>query len=338
MSTNEKLVEQVNAILIKHSEKAMELAKQAVFAEHIKYEQLREALRYFMEEAWYDSSHPTLLSLACEAVGGNPDATSETGAALALLAGAADIHDDIIDQSLTKGSKLTVFGKFGKDIAIIASDVLWLKGVLMLSEASDRFPPEKKQAILKLAKEAFFDIGSAEAKEANLRGSVELEPEEFLEIVKLKVSVGVAAAQIGAIIGNGTSQQIVNLGQYAKTLGVLMTIREDFINMFELEELTNRFKNECLPLPILCAFQDAALKQKIIGLLEKDEITEAKLDEMIEQVYRAPEVRKLGKYMRLSVKEATENMHYPKESQNALIQLLEFTLQDLPGQIPKKKA
>ena len=34
-----------------------------------------------------------------------------------------------------------------------------------------------------------------------------------------------ASAQIGAIIGNGTSEQIENLGQYAKTLGVLMTIR-----------------------------------------------------------------------------------------------------------------
>ena len=80
----------------------MELSKQAVLAEQIKYEPLREALRYFMEELCYDASHPTLLSLACEAVGGNPDATTDIGAALVLLAGAADIHDDIIDQSLTK--------------------------------------------------------------------------------------------------------------------------------------------------------------------------------------------------------------------------------------------
>jgi len=101
--------------------------------------------------------------------------------------------------------------------------------------------------------------------------------------------------------------------------------------MFEPEELTNRFKNECLPLPILCAFQDAALKQKILGFLEKGEIKEAELNEMLEQVYRAPEVRKIGEYMHFSVKEATENMQYIKESQNALIQLLEFTLEDLPS-------
>ena len=100
--------------------------------------------------------------------------------------------------------------------------------------------------------------------------------------------------------------------------------------MFEPEELKNRFKNECLPLPILCAFQDVALKQKILELLKKEEITEVQLDEMIEQVYNAPEVRKLGKYMHMSVIEATGNLHYTKEGQNALIQLLEYTLQDLP--------
>ena len=127
----------------------------------------------------------------------------------------------------------------------------------------------------------------------------------------MKVSVATAAAQIGAIIGNGTPQQIENLGQYGKTLGVLMTIREEFINMFEPEELTNRFKNECLPLPILYAFKDVALKQKILEFLEKDEITEAKLDEILELVYKDPEVRKLGKYMHLSVKETIEESALP---------------------------
>ena len=84
MSTNEKLMEQVKAILIERSKKAMELAKQAVLKEQIKYEPLHEALRYFMEEIWYDASHPTLLSLACEAVGGNPDATIDVGAAISV--------------------------------------------------------------------------------------------------------------------------------------------------------------------------------------------------------------------------------------------------------------
>ena len=330
MLTNEELAEKVKAILTERSKKAMELAKQSVLKEQIKHERLREALCYFAEEIWYDAAHPTLLSLACEAVGGNPDATIDVAAGLVVLTGAADIHDDIIDESKTKEDKLTVYGKYGKDIAIIAADVMWLKGVQMLNEACNHLPSDNRQVILKLAQQAFFDIGSAEAKEANLRGNIDLKPEEFLEVIRLKVSIATASALIGAVIGNGTPQQIENLAQYGETFAVLMTIREEFINMFEPEELKNRFKNECLPLPILCAFQDAVLKKKILELLNKDEITKADLNEMLEQVYAAPKVRELGKYMRLLVKEATENLHYQNESRTTLIQLLGFTSQDIP--------
>jgi hypothetical protein len=57
MPINEKLIEQVKAILIERSKKAIELSKQAFLEEQIKYEPLREALRYFMAEIWYDASH-----------------------------------------------------------------------------------------------------------------------------------------------------------------------------------------------------------------------------------------------------------------------------------------
>lgn len=324
-------MEQVKVILVGRSKKAIEKAKRAVLAEQFKDEKLEEALRYFVKGLCRDVAHPTLLSLACEAVGGNPNETVDIGAAFVLLTSAADIHDDIIDNSGTKSSMPTVYGKFGKDLAIIGADVLWIKGVLLLNEAAEHFPLEKRQLILRLIKQAFFDLGSAEAKEVSLRGKIDIDPEEVIELIKLKVSVAMAAAQAGAIIGNGNPQQIENLGDYGKELGVLTTIREEFINMFEPEELKSRFKNECLPLPILYAFQNVALKQKILGLLEKEELTETKLNDILELVYEQPEVRKLGKYMQTSVKKTINTLNYRGRPQEELVQLLEFTLQDLPS-------
>ena len=330
MASDEKLMEQVKAVLIEYSKKAIELSRQAVLQEQIKYEPLREALRYFMEEIWFDASHPALLSLVCEAVGGNRDDTAEVGAALVLLAGAADIHDDIIDQSDIKDSKPTVYGKFGRDIAIIAGDVLWFKGMLMLNEACDQFSKEKKVAILKLAKQAFFDIGSAEAEEANLRNNFDLPPDQYLDIIKMKVTVAEASAQIGAIIGNGTAKQIENLGQYGKILGTLMTIRDEFIDMFELNELQNRFRNECLPLPMLYAFKNVSLKKEILGLLCKKQIAESDAEMILELATNEPEVQKLFKSMYLSIKEATQYLQTPTKNNAVLIELLNATVEDMP--------
>lgn len=331
MPTEEKLMEQVKKLLIERSKKAIEIAKKAVLQEQLKYQPLQEALRYFMEEIWYNAAHPALLSLSCEAVGGDPEATTNIAAALVLLTGAADIHDDIIDQSITKDSKPTVYGKYGKDIAIIAGDVLWFKGMLMLNEACEPFPVEKKRAILELAKQSFFDIGSVEAKEANLRRNLDLQPEAYLDIITVKVSVAQAAAEIGAIVGDGTAQEVEILGQFGKTLGTLMTIRDEFVDMFELDELKNRFKNECLPLPILCAFQDADLKKEIIGLLEREEISETDLDKMLELVTNASEVQKIGKEMRSTMQEVAKRLSCIKQNNDIFIQMLESTLEDLPS-------
>ena len=329
MSTDENLIASIQKILIERSKRSIELSKQAVIAEKIDYEPLREALRYFMEEIWVDASHPALLSLACEAVGGNPGQTDEIGAALVLLAGAADIHDDIIDQSDIKDSKQTIFGKYGKDIAIIAGDVLWFKGMLMMSQSCEALSSKKRDSILNLAKQAFFDIGSAEAHEAHLRGNLNISPGEYLDIIKHKVSVAAVAAQIGAILGDGDPARIEGLKEYGKTLGILMTIRDEFVDMFELEELKNRYKNECLPLPMLYAFRDASLKSQILAKLEQGQMTETELEKLLELIVNSDEVHELVREMETSIQKTSAELTFITKNREIFVNLLKSSIEDL---------
>ena len=144
MKPKQELVKQVKALLWGRGQEALEIAKQALLQEKVEFVPLQVALRYFMEEFWVDVLHPALISLACEAVGGSTDATTQIGAAVVLLAGGADVHDDIIDQSTIKDTKPTVFGKFGKDIAILVGDALLFKGLYMLHEACEQLPENQK--------------------------------------------------------------------------------------------------------------------------------------------------------------------------------------------------
>lgn len=330
MPTEENSMEKVKKLLFDRSKNAIEVAKKAVLSEHLSYGPLGDALGYFMEEIWCNSAHPALISLTCEAVGGKPEATTNISAALVVLTGAADIHDDIIDKSETKAEQATIFGKYGADIAIIAGNVLWFKGMLMLNEACDSLEIKKKLTILELAKRAFFDIGSMEAREANLRRNLDLQPQEYLDIIKMKVSVAQTAAKIGAIVGDGTIEEIETLGEFGKTLGTLMTIRDEFADLFEIDELKNRFENECLPLPILYAFQDAMLKKRILEILRQKEITVSELDKLLDLIINSSDVHKLGKYMHLIAREGTQSLAKIKKNKNVFNQLLKSTLEDLP--------
>lgn len=299
-----KNVEEALAILRRRGEESVRLASEMMIKnEIISYNPLRKALHYFLQEIQFGAPHPALISLACEAVGGNPDDTSLIGAAMVLLASAADIHDDIIDSSTVKNSKPTILGKFGKDLALLAGDALLFKGLIFLFESCKKLPAEKSERILKLVESAFFDLGIAEAKEASFKGSLDVPPREYLDVIKGKASIVEMYARIGAIIGGGTMQEENALGKYGRTLGFLTTLRDDFIDMYEPDELKNRLTNECPPLPLLYALQEPRLKSKIMPILEK-EITNESCLKIVRVIKSTKNVQKLKSNMKASVEKA----------------------------------
>jgi len=240
------------------------------------------------------------------------------------------MHDDVIDQSTVKDSKPTVYGKFGKDLSLLVGDTLLFKGLYALHEACEALTNAQKQAILELTEQAFFGISSAEAKEASLRAKIEPGiAEEYLEMIKMKAAVGETTTKIGAIIGGGTPKQIELLGHYGKTLAVLYTIRDEFIDTFELDELRNRVAKECLPLPILYTLKNPKKADKILRLLREKPITEKELEAMLNLVIDSKQARELKKEMRLMVKEQNQHLSSIKINRSIFKLVLRSMMEDL---------
>jgi len=296
---------QVQTLLSKYGQKGLETAKAATHDKNMP-KPIQEILEYFIEETWPNTHHPALTSLCCEAVGGSADATHRIGAAVVLLTGAADIHDDIIDKSRTKSRKQTAYDKFDKDLVLLAGDALLFKGLVFLHQACEEFPTEKQRAIFNAMTDAFFKIGNAATRERWFRAKRELNPEEYCRIIGAKGAVSEACAEIGAIMGNGKTEEINILRNFGRTLGFLMTIRNEFTDMRDPNELENRMKNEVLPLPLLYALQDPSANVKLISLLQgriKKQIVK-RIDELVLETER---VQKLEAEMLLT-KEREEKL------------------------------
>jgi geranylgeranyl diphosphate synthase type I len=328
---NKKLMEQVNEVLAKRGQKAFEIARNLMLREKIQYKPLNDALRYFLDESWYDVQHPALISLTCEAVGGNPEETTQIGAAIVLLTGAADIHDDIIDKSKVKNSKFTVYGKFGRDIALLVGDALIFEGLTFLLLCCQRLPKRKRNTILKLIKQAFFEIGEAEAYETDLRGKYDIEAKKYLNLIKRKAAIAEAAARVGAIIGDGTSEEIRIWGHYGRILGILMTIRDEFVDMFEHEELRSRIENECLPLPILYALKNKNVKKKVLPLLKKS-IHEENANRIAQEIMETEEIIFLKRKMENLIRDMIRKLKFNQNSatlKKIMHKLLYAAIEDL---------
>lgn len=329
MSVKKSLVKQTVALLRTRGQKSLEIARQSIQQEEIRYKPLGDAMRYFADEAFPHIMHPGLLSVYCEAVGGDPAETILIGAAMTMLVAAADIHDDLVDESTVKNGKQTVLGKYDKNVAVLAGDAFLIKGLYLLHEAIAKLPEDKRNTILKLIKQAFFDLSSAEAEEASLRTNINLSCHDYFDLIKRKTAVSEATAKIGAILGGATTSEVQTLGEIGYIIGLLSTMRDEFIDVFEPDELANRFTKEILPLPILNVFQDPEKKEKIVQLLKEGNLRKKKTEKIVGIVMGAKETEELKKEMQFLIEKGLRSASCLQGATHTLRLLLESAVEDL---------
>ena len=296
--------------LAEKSKNGLEFAKRTILSENIQSKELRDALEYYVSN-WNDATHPGLFALACEAVYGDVQAAVPIQASVAMIAAAFDIHDDIIDKSKLKHRKLTVFGKFGEEIALLLGNAFLTGGFTLLGKSLEE--PQKMTRVFEAIKQSLYELGNGHALELSLRKRADARLEEYLEIVKMKAASIEGDIRIGAIVGGGKHEEVEALASYGRVLGTLAILREEFVDIFDAEELNQRASSEYLPIPILCALQDEASKEKI-GELLGSKTANIDSDALVDIVLKTRNVRNLKKYMENLVAEATRALSGVGES------------------------
>jgi geranylgeranyl pyrophosphate synthase len=126
----------------RRSKECQEYVRSTFLSEEIGHKELRKALEYYFSY-WNDFTHPGLFSIAFEAAGGKPENLVKPQAAMAMIAAAFDIHDDIIDKSKRKHDHVTIFGKFGPDISILLGDAFLTKGLTLLGVSAAEYANDR---------------------------------------------------------------------------------------------------------------------------------------------------------------------------------------------------
>jgi geranylgeranyl pyrophosphate synthase len=267
----EKAAREVRELFNKRGSKSLKEVAASILKEKIECDEVKGALSHFISY-WRDVVRPSLISLACEAVGGDPSVTTQIDKSLILLSGATDIHDDIIDKTIQRGSGDTVLGRFGGDIALLAGDALLCEGWIELFEGLARLDisPEKKLAIVRTIRGLYSEMLDGEALELRFRARVDVKPQEYLYVLKKKAADIEAAMRVGAMLGNGREEQINALGEYGRLLGMIVLLRDDLEDLLDFKTLNSRLKNETIPLPVLYALENKEKREAILTILKKE--------------------------------------------------------------------
>jgi geranylgeranyl pyrophosphate synthase len=325
-----KMGKRVVANLKKRSKKGREFAKQILQAEKIEHPKLREALEHYIAH-WDEFTHLGLFSMACEAVGGDPDDVVSTQAAIAMMTAAFDIYDDIIDKSKVKHDSRTVYGKFGAEMALLLGNAFLIEGFKLFVDSTVILPKEKGKSAFETLKKLVFEVGNAHALEVGLKKRKNVTPNDYMKITEMKAASVEADMYLGALFGGGKDAEVDVLARVGRILGILATLRDDLIDVFDIEELRQRISVQDLPLPLLFAIQDQEKKTKVTNILSKPKITDDDVATLVDFTLEAKSVVQLKNQMRLLISEGSNlAIKLPKPKLRSQLQvLLSFMLEDL---------
>ena len=289
----ETRTEKALKLLGKRSEEARILAKRAFLEEKIGIRKVDEAIERYISK-WEDTTHPGLLAIACEAVGGNPQETVLLQAALSYIDATMDIHDDIIDESLAKKNTKTIYGKLGKEATLLVGDAFMVRGFNRLCAALENRPKDLRSEIMNTVRNFLTEVVEAHILESELKDKKwDTDPEAYLKVLTLKAADIEGRMRIGTLYGGGSVEELYALSKFGRNLGVLLAVRSDFVDMFEPRELMHRVRYECLPLPVVYALQDVKRKKRIRTLLIKEDISKEDCNELVELISETKEFSKL---------------------------------------------
>lgn len=190
-----------------------------------------EPLKYSLEGG--KRIRPIILTLAAESVGKIDDNTFSASCAVEFLHMESIIHDDIIDNETMRRQKDPFHIKYGYNTSVLTGDFV-LGLILGICSKLDNARITKDLATTAML------MSEGEMIETRLENSDDVTFDDYLKVIEYKTATAFeVAARTGAIIANGTEDQIEALSNYGINLGIAYQIRDDLFDWKNEEKLFN---------------------------------------------------------------------------------------------------
>lgn len=228
---------------------------------------LYDPIRYTLSQGG-KRLRPELCLIACHTLGGNPKQALYPAVALELLHNFTLIHDDIMDQSELRRGQESVYKKWGTNTAILAGDtLLGLAYDLML-----KYSTIGSNKCYSLMTTTFIQICEGQQMDTDFERRKVVPVEEYLEMIRLKTSVLLAACMKAGAISAHASPEIQNaFYDFGINIGLAFQIQDDMLDVYsQTEKLGKKIGED------IFANKKTYLSTKAMELLQGDDLAALK--------------------------------------------------------------
>ncbi|MBK12279.1 MAG: polyprenyl synthetase [Crocinitomicaceae bacterium] len=172
---------------------------------------------------------PVLVMAACEACGGSKDEALPAALAVELFHNFTLMHDDIMDEAPLRRGHATVHEKWGDNLAILSGDALHVMACEALLDAPEGALP----SLLRMYHRTALEVCEGQEQDMAFETRDEVALEEYMEMIRLKTSVLLAAALFmgGASAGADTVTREA-LYAFGLHVGLAFQLQDDYLDAF----------------------------------------------------------------------------------------------------------
>jgi geranylgeranyl diphosphate synthase, type II len=172
---------------------------------------------------------PALVLMACNLFSEDINQAIDPAIGLEIFHNFTLLHDDIMDHAEIRRGKPTVHKKWDENTAILSGDAMFIKAYeRFLDCESPRF-----REILKVFNETALEVCEGQQYDMEFETRESVSEDEYLQMIRLKTSVLLAAAlKIGALIGGAEQKDANLLYEFGINLGLAFQLQDDLLDVY----------------------------------------------------------------------------------------------------------
>ncbi len=139
------------------------------------------------------------------------------------------VHDDIMDDAPLRRGKKTVHEKWDLNRGILSGDAM----LILAYQYFENYTPEIFQKLAILFSKTALEVCDGQQLDIDFETRNDVTIDEYLNMIRLKTSVLVAAAlKMGAIVAESSEKNANLLYEYGLNLGLAFQLQDDYLDTF----------------------------------------------------------------------------------------------------------
>ena len=172
---------------------------------------------------------PILVLMGADVYGVDYKLAMNGAAAVEVFHNFTLLHDDIMDDAPLRRNKATVHEKWDVNTAILSGDAM----LIMSYQFLESYEGACYGKLMKLFNQTALEVCEGQQYDMDFEIRKEVAVDEYINMIRLKTSVLVAAAlKMGAIIANVAEEEAQKIYDFGLNLGLAFQLQDDFLDVY----------------------------------------------------------------------------------------------------------